>query len=314
MNTSDVLNRLTYHRRSQATLLKHLKSEEPKLGEKVEGCGTWLHIREWLQTGQARIRNANFCKKFLLCQSCGARRAAKMVSAYKPKVETVLQAMPHLIPAMVTLTIKNRDDLADGLGHLKDSWTRMMTAKRLGKSANCRNGAVEWNKVQGSIRAIEVTRKDKGWHPHIHAFVLLEEYISHEMLSKEWERFTGDSFVVGIKRCDNGIVPGLIETLKYVSKLADLTPENALEVYRVAKGSRFTDPQGVLRGVAEPDICDDDEDENCVGPYRDFMALWGFRSESYHFRDYADPTQLVIVKPGDAGFDDLPPATGPTRL
>lgn len=314
MNTSDVLNRLTHHRRSQVALLKHLKAEEPKLGEKVEGCGTWLHIREWLQTGQSRIRNANFCKKFLLCQSCAARRAGKMVADYAVKVETVQSARPDLVPAMVTLTIKNGDDLPERLRHLKDSWTRMMTAKRLGKAANCRNATVEWNKVHGSIRAIEVTKKDKGWHPHIHAFVLLEEYISQEMLVKEWERFTGDSFVVGIKRCDNGIVPGLIETLKYVSKLGDLTPENALEVYRAAKGSRFTDPQGVLRGVPEPDICEDDEDENCVGPYRDFMALWGFRSESYHFRDYADPTQLVIVKPGDSGFDDLPPATGPTRL
>lgn len=313
MNTSDVLNRLTYHRRSQVALVQHLKEEEPKLGDKLEGCGTWLLLREWLQTGRSKIQNANFCKRYLLCQSCAARRAMKQVVAYRGKVECVQEARPELIPAMITLTIKNRDCLPEGLDHLKGSFGRMMAAKRKGKSGSSRNGLLEWNKVLGAVRSIEVTKKDKGWHPHIHAFCLLEDYVDQKKLSEEWHRFTGDSFVVGVKRCDNGIVPGLIECLKYVSKLADLSPQNTLEVHRSARGARFTDSQGLLRGVPEPDITEDDDDENCVGPYRDFMALWGFQSGSYHLQDYRDPAKkLGFFKPGDIAYPSLPSALGLT--
>jgi len=312
MNSSDVLNRLTQYRRRQAALVQHLFTRDIRLAENVEGCGSFLRIREWMETGESRIRDANFCKKFLVCTSCAARRAAKQVAAYATKVEAVQAERPELVPAMVTLSIKNRPDtrdgLREGLQHLKDSWRRQSAAARSGRTTKCRNARIEWNKVQGSVRAIEVTNIGNGWHPHIHAFVLLEDYIDQKALSAEWERFTGDSTIVDVRKCRNGIVPGLIETLKYVTKLADLTPEQIYQVHAAAKGSRFTDPQGILRGVPEPEINEDDQ-EGLSGAWREFIALWAFGTKSYHFQDVADPSKkLGIFKPGDDGFGDLPSA------
>lgn len=301
MNTSDVLNRIRHHRISQEPLIELLKTEDPKLHDLVRGCGSWLHVREWLHSGETRLRNANFCGKFLLCRCCAARRAAKLVAAYANKVAIVQAAHPGLIPAMITLTIKNRFDLGEGFDHIKGSWSRMMVAKRAGASNKKRDKAIEWNKVLGSVRAIEVTNEEKGqgWHPHIHAFVLLEDYIDQKTLSAEWERFTGDSFVVGITKCKNGVVGGLIETLKYCSKLTELSPAHILEVHRAGKGSRFADAQGILRGVPEPDIRQDN-DEGLEGPYRDFFAVWcrinkGFRFKTLGERmmSHHDPRPLV---------------------
>jgi hypothetical protein len=299
MNASDVLNRLTYHKVRQGPLLDHLERVDPKLAVQVAGCGSWLHVREWELSGETRLRNANFCKRFLICPCCAARRASKLCTAYENKVNVVQDMTPGLIPIMITLTIKNRSNLGEALQHLKASWSRMMAAKRKGASASGRHEAIEWNKVHGSIRAIEVTRNEKEgeWHPHIHVFALVSEYISQAHLSSEWERFTGDSYIVDVRKCKNGILAGLIEVLKYVSKPSELSPALLHELFETAKGSRFVDPQGCMRGVPEP-VIEQDDDDGLHGPFRDFIALWrgfGYSMESVSHR-------LEILKPGDSGY------------
>jgi hypothetical protein len=274
MQASELLNRITKAKRSQTRLLAHVLQKEPVLGEKIKWCGGWLHFREWIQMDETRLLNANFCKKHLLCQACAVRRAAKMNEAYAPKVQSVCEDHPNLIPAMITLTVKNMDDLAAGIQHLKDSWGRMLAAKRKGAAGSERHLPVEWNKVLGSLRALEVTKgKDGLWHPHLHVFTLLSAYINQKALSAEWERFSGDSRIVGVTKCRGGIEAGLREVLKYSCKFSSLTSEETLHVHDVCKGSRLIDPQGVLRGVPEPDI-DSDSIEGLTGPYRDFIALW----------------------------------------
>jgi hypothetical protein len=200
---------------------------------------------------------------------------------------------------MVTLTVANGVDLKERIGHIKASWKRMMDAKRKGASKSSTNGTIEWNKVAGSVRATEVKLgKLSGlWHPHMHIFALVPEYISQTHLSAEWERFTGDSYIVDVRKCRNGIVAGLIEVLKYVSKPCQLQPVELHHLYESAKGSRFVDPQGCLRGVPEPCI-DSDDDEGLHGPYRDFIALWsrgGYNLQSVGHR-------LDILRPGDSGY------------
>lgn len=299
MDTSDVVNRLTYHRTRQGPFLDYLDRVDDKLSSQLAGCGSWLHIREWSLSLEARLRNANFCKRFLICPSCAARRAGKLVSAYAAKVEVVQDMHPDLIPAMITLTIRNGPDLLDRLAHTKASWGRMVAEARKGKSASSRNGLIEWNKVVGSVRAFEV-KLGKGsgqWHVHIHCFVLLSEYVNPFHLSAEWERFTGDSMIVDVRKCKNGIVPGLIEVLKYVSKPSELPPDRLYELYQAAKGSRFCDPQGVMRGI--PEVCiDNDDDEGLHGPYRDFILLWS----GWGYQMQAVGHRLEVLKPGDSGY------------
>lgn len=316
MNASDVINRLTYHRNRQGPLLAYLDKVDGKLSSRLAGCGSWLHMREFLLSGESRLRNANFCKNFLMCQSCAARRSGKLVNPYAAKVEVIQDMYPDLIPAMITLTIRNGPDLPERISHIKASWKKMMEAKRNGASGKGRHSTIEWNKVLGSIRAFEVKLgKNSGeWHVHAHCFVLLKEYVSQTHLSSEWEKFTGDSYIVDVRKCKNGIVPGLIEVLKYVSKPSELPPDRLYELWQAARGSRFCDPQGLLRGVPEP-VLETDDDEGLHGPYRDFIALWsgwGYQLQSVGHRleilrpgdsGYGAPRELVYHDPGDADFD-----------
>lgn len=308
MEASELLNRITKAKRSQTSLLAHIIHEEALLGEKIKWCGGWLHFREWTEQNESRLINANFCKKHLLCMPCAVRRAAKMNEAYQPKIELVMAQYPKLIPVMITLTVKNGEDLLERILHLKSSWSRMLAAKRKGASGAERHNLIEWNKVVGSLRAMEITMgKDGLWHPHFHVFALLTEYINQPMLSAEWERFSGDSKIVGVTRCRGGIKAGLLEVLKYSCKFASLTPELTLHVHRVCNGSRLIDPQGILRGVPEPDI-DSDSIEGLTGPYRDFLAKWSQKYARYAVT-YLDNEPLKIVRPERAprAFTPLPP-------
>ena len=233
MEASELLNRITRAKRSQVDLHAYLFEDDPPLGALVNGCGSWLHLREWLQeftpkgTNESRLLAANFCKKHLLCQSCAVRRAGKHVEAYAAKVEHLQKERPDLVPAMVTLTVKNGPDLPERVAHMKKAWSRMIAARRRYLSNPDRHPAVEWSKVEGSIRAIEIKRGKRSglWHPHMHCFVLLDRYIKQKKLSEEWHQWTGDSFVVGVTKCKNGIVPGLIATVKYSCKISSMTPD-----------------------------------------------------------------------------------------
>jgi len=218
-----------------------------------------------------------------------------MNEAYLPKVESVSRENPGLVPAMVTLTVKNGGDLKERIGHLKKSWSKMLAAKRRGASNSKKNSPVEWNKVLGSIRATEVTMgKDGKWHPHFHIFCLLSDYIDQGKLSREWEHWTGDSKIVGVTRCKGGIHAGLREVLKYSCKFSSMTHAETLHVYRTCKGARFIDPQGVLRGVPEPDI-DSDSLEGMTGAYRDFIASWSDGAMKYLINQVPEVTETKKV-------------------
>lgn len=288
MEISKILNRITKSKRSQAKLVNYVIAQDQILGNKLRYCGSWLLFREWTESNEARLLNANFCKKSMLCEACAVRRSGKMNAAYLPKIESVAADNPKLIPAMVTITVKNGRDLAERIHHLKDTWKKMGSAKRRGSSSSDRNKNVEWNKVLGSLKAMEITINKKGeWHPHYHIFVLLSDYIDQKKLSAEWQHWSGDSKIVGVTKCYGGIRAGLVEVLKYACKFSSMTPAQTLHTHECCTGHRMMDPQGILRGVPEPDI-DHDDIEGMSGPYRDFIAQWLAGSERYRIDEVSE--------------------------
>ena len=271
----DLLNKITSIRRQQAETVRYILEKDELLGQKMAWCGTWLHLREWIDHGgETRLINANFCKKHLICRTCAARRSVRLVEAYAGKVATVMQAEPGLVPAMVTLTLKNGPNLSERLEHGKKAWRAMQTAKRKGASESGRHLAVQWNRVAGCIKAVEIKPGVGGWHPHLHCFTLLSEYIDQRKLSEEWQRFTGDSMIVDVRKCYGEPLAALFEVVKYVTKFGeDMSNEMLWDVYQTCQGSRFIDPQGCLRGVPEPDI-DADNTNGLSGPTIDYIARW----------------------------------------
>lgn len=277
----DLLNKITKKKRSQTELLQYLREHDLNLHDKLRSCASYLLIREWIQTSETRLRSANFCKRYQVCPSCAVRRGAKLAESALPKILSVLAENPHLAPVHVTLTLPNTKDLNTGFDALRAAWTQMVTLRRKGLSSSSRHDPIEWCKVHGGIRSIEVTNKGNGWHPHIHCLVLVDSFFDLKKLSKEFHSFGGGSIVWATKvsSSENALVPALLEVLKYPTKFSSLSPEKLYHFYKVVRKSRLTDTFGNLRGVHLGDI--DQDDLDLPGPYRDWVARWYNRAQRY---------------------------------
>ena len=89
-----------------------------------------------------------------------------------------------------------------------------------------------------------ITKKTKQWHPHIHIFALLNEWIDQEELAETWHDITHDSYIVDIRRVkktkEHGYAKGVAEVCKYALKFSDLSMENTFHAFLTLKGKRLT--------------------------------------------------------------------------
>lgn len=234
-----------------------------KASADVNGCANYLVFNNYYTVEQVKLAKAQTCKKHMLCPFCARRRASKMLENNLPKFEEA--SKPHLIPALVTLTVKNGEDLEERFNHLKKSLQTLMGRRRDYLKKNW--GYNEFCKIDGSMFSYEMTySEENGWHPHVHMICLLNDYIDVKALSKLWHEVTGDSFIVDVRKLkskdigkDTGsIVDAMQEVFKYALKFSDLDLENQFHAWDTLRGKRLTGSFGSLWGIQVPDELLDD--------------------------------------------------------
>jgi hypothetical protein len=230
------------------------ESGNVKEADKLASCANYLLFRHYFTVDQVRLHAASFCKKHLLCPMCAIRRGAKMLRAYLERYQVVLAEQPHLRPFLVTVTVKNGDDLAERLRHLRVALRAMTQARR---DYNKGQRFVEFARSVGGFHSIEVTNKGKGWHPHAHMIWLCASEPSQAALQAEWKDWTGDSHVVDVRPLTDP-VEGFIEVCKYALKFSDLEPADNFHAYQVMSGQRLIDAHGIMRGVEIPESLTDE--------------------------------------------------------
>lgn len=254
-------------------------TETGKLATKIGNCASYLVFKRYLSVDEVRLHSANFCKKHLLCPFCAMRRGAKYLQVYKERLDLILSEKPNLRAFMVTLTVKDGDDLLERFNNLRGSLKRYQEQRR-----NALKGqrAVEYAKALGGVMSIEVKRgKNSGlWHPHVHMIWLCEEVPNASQLSKEWLELTGDSYIVDVREFyGESVVDGFLEVFKYALKFSDMELSDNWEAFNLLKGKRLVDNFGLFRGVKVPDdLADDDLDDVYV------LLLYKFiRNSGYNF-------------------------------
>lgn len=261
------------------------------LANRLRGCSSYLLFRDYYTIEQKKLHKKNSCFLHLMCPSCSALRASKMIKNIMAKCEQVLQEKPKLIPAMLTLTVKNGDDLEERFNHLMNAFKKLLNRYR-GYNRGGRGFIFnEFCKIDGAFYTVEFTfnHKTNEWHPHIHMFALLNDYIDHSKLSELWQDVTGDSFVVGIKKAysknkkqNDSLVSAVVEVCKYALKFGDLTPEKTWQAYQILKGKRLSGCFGSLRGVKEPDKLTDDLADTNDLPYNELHYNFVYGKKSYY--------------------------------
>ena len=123
----------------------------------------------------------------------------KYLQVYKQRLDVVLQENPTLRAFMVTLTVKDGENLSERFTHLRKA------LKKYQNSAGMRLKAKDRSNMQssaaGGVMSIEVKRgRNSGlWHPHVHMIWLCNQAPSASQLSKEWLELTGDSYIVDVR-------------------------------------------------------------------------------------------------------------------
>jgi hypothetical protein len=192
------------------------------------------------------------------CPDCWEVKSHRELSRNLPKFLQSLKDDPSLIVAFNTLTLKSDKTrrLSDGNRQIKDNFKKL---RRRDVYKNC---------VGGFGRVENTFSKKFGWHPHLHSLILIKNFIPQKLLSDAWREITTDSMVVDIRRVDD-VVDGLIETIKYPFKPADLRRLGKHEIQEMlgAKGERLGLSFGVLFGIET----DADSDDVVNDEYSEFI-------------------------------------------
>lgn len=315
------------HARSVA-MLDHLQGIESEPSAKASAglatCGNYLHFREYFTVGKVRLHNATFCKQHLICPLCAIRRGAKALGAYLARWQVIQGEHPELRPYLLTLTVKNGDDLEERQNHLTSSLRKLMTHRRHFNAGVARAPWTELCKAQGGVYTLELTNKGNGWHPHAHMIVLAASEPCQEALSAEWHRITGDSFIVDCRPITGDPSEGFMEVFKYAVKFSDLSLEDNWQAAQVLKGKRLLNSFGLFRGVEVPDSLLDEPLDGLPFWDRFYRYLGGeyrFTGESprkstgipeHQDPDSGTPRAYEVCKPADpAAVVDLPGGNRP---
>ena len=284
----------------------------------LSGCANYLLFKHYYTLDKYKLAGLRTCKKHMLCPFCSAIRASKQATAYHEKMLVILKENPKLKPVFMTLTVKNGDDLKERFNHLKNSFQTLQTARR--KWLKRGNGHNELCKAHGIVFAYEITNNGKGWHPHLHMVLLVDDWIDRDKLSDQWKAITGDSHVVDVRRIkpskfavdssnaeskkNDDYSDGFMEVFKYAMKFTELTHHQIWLAHEtLSPTGRLTRLQGsigLFRGVPVPDTMTDD----VIADNAPFMLiLYRFLKGAGYSVEFMQDVPL-----GEVSIDNLPDA------
>lgn len=237
---------------------------EVKLSRKLETCGSYLLFRHYYTVAKVRLHAAQFCNKHLLCPLCAIRRGAKQVQAYLARLQVISAENPDLNLSLVTLTVKDGEDLHERFTHLAHSFRRYQEARR--NYLKGRGPYVELAAIAGAVGSYEFKRgKGSGeWHPHLHMVALHRGPIDRNKLSSDWLKQTGDSFIVDVRPFDEheGPINGFLEVFKYALKFSDMPLADNWQGFKTLAKQRLVFSFGMFWGVEVPEeLTEEDLDD-----------------------------------------------------
>ena len=231
----------------------------PKLYHKRAGricaCAQHIQTRSCPDGHHHRVTQATLCRD-RACPVCGWLRSRNLAM----KTETAMnKAGGRYLHLVVTIPSPKDGQLRPTLQQLTKAFGRLMHSPRL-------RGL-----IGGYVRTVEITRTARGWHPHIHALLRVEEsyfrsalYVHHAEWLELWRDAFNDSTITNVhisSVMDNEIHSSIMEISKYISKpaeLLELSLKQLSEYLAAVKGLRLWSSGGCLKIVEQEPESDSD--------------------------------------------------------
>jgi hypothetical protein len=243
--------------------------------KRLLSCGDYLVFNHYWTVDKVKLHGARLCCMPLLCPLCAIRRGAKALGAYLDRWEVIKAEKPMLRPFLVTLTVKDGEDLEERFKHLQKAQHELWKRKHRGRGSSL-------DGVAGAVWSYEFKRgKNSGlWHPHLHMIALAWNGIDQEALAAEWHNITGDSFIVDVRPIDQtDEAAGFMEVFKYAIKFSDQPPADTVHSWCILKGKRLFASSGCFRDVQVPESMMDDEEGLQSLPY--VQLFYSFAGKGY---------------------------------
>lgn len=223
---------------------------------RMNDCSKIVWQRECRRCGHTMYSAAR-CKD-RLCPICQWRLSLQRHAEMSVTHAALLKEQGYIKAAMLTLTVKNVPGplLDQTIKKMLSAWTSL-TRRR------------EWQRhVKGYARAVELTHKKNGYHPHIHALLYFDKSYRKEIqtttIVQWWKEALGADytpvcdirFVYSKKtKPDDDITharmqAALAEASKYVMKtdlLEKATPEEIETIDGAIKGLQLVSYGGIIR-------------------------------------------------------------------
>ena len=101
-----------------------------RLQQKLKGCGQFLIFRNYYTIDQVKLEKFHVCGQHLLCPMCAGIRAARSMKRYLDRIHELMRDNPRLKPVLITLTVKNGEDLEERYNHLTSSFRTLLSRYR----------------------------------------------------------------------------------------------------------------------------------------------------------------------------------------
>lgn len=214
----------------------------PEYALRAKSCSTHLEFLEQSadiapiqDEAKKRLHGGNFCN-LRLCPMCTSRKALKAAKRLCKALEQCKEQHPNCQFIFLTLTIKNvtYGELSKALTLITEAWGKLRRHRKIERA------------IKGWFRAIEITYSaDKGFHPHIHAILVVEDdyfnrklglYITKDEWIQHWRKALQVDYnpIVDIKAThaktkhsvkQSAIVAGAVEAAKYSVKDSEYIDE-----------------------------------------------------------------------------------------
>ena len=266
------------HRNDTATVgdIYALNAEFERYSERMGDCSGYLKFG--IADSGLKLKEASFCR-VRYCPVCQWRKSLYWRAMMYQKYDELRSQYPNHRFLMLTLTLENPHigALRETLQEMNKAWKRLTKRKEFGS-------------VDGWIRTTEVTRdKQKPndfAHPHFHVLLMVKpSYFTHNYIKQmDWVRLWGDVLKVdylpnvdirvikkkgkqkGEEITDDDIKSGIVETLKYAVKPADIMGDGSpashewfYELTRQTHKLRFVATGGALKNILKDDDLTDEK-------------------------------------------------------
>lgn len=248
--------------------------EFERYSERISDCSGYLLFG--IGESGLVLKQANFCR-VRYCPVCQWRKSLFWKAMMYQKYEQLRKEYPKHRFLMLTLTLENPfiTELRVTLQHMNKSWQRLIKRKEF------------VSVVDGWIRTTEVTRDQERpnthAHPHFHCLLMVKpSYFGKGYLKQmDWVRLWASVLQVnylpnvdirvvkskgkakGEPVTDDDIKAGVVETLKYAVKPADIMGDGSqasndwfYELTRQTHKLRFVATGGALKNILKDDISD----------------------------------------------------------